>query len=342
MARRARRARGARGAGRAERGRARAGVAVLALTGVAAIAALAALLAAARPAAAPSGEPAAISQPSSTPAPAVTPVPDAPTVQPADALTPCPRVGEDRTLRVLTFNIHGGFGHGRYSLDTIAEEIADLAPDVVLLQEVDRHRRRSGGRDQPALLAERLGLQVAFGANRIRPAYARASTRQEYGTVILSRYPILASRNVHLPNATGHERRGLLRATLDVRGRTVDVYTTHLAHDSALLRVAQARAIRDLLRDRDRPAVLGGDLNAEPDSPVLEILTSERLADSWRTERDGEGNTAPTFSPRHRIDYVLHDAELAATAAATHRSEMSDHLALLVTLRLLAPRACSS
>ena len=68
-------------------------------------------------------------------------------------------------LKVLTFNIHAGVGRGGLDLARVASEIRASGADVVLLQEVDRFRPRSGGLDTPAVLASELGMYQAFAAN---------------------------------------------------------------------------------------------------------------------------------------------------------------------------------
>ena len=107
---------------------------------------------------------------------------------------------------MLTFNIHGALGHDGYDLDRVAEEIAAWKADVVLLQEVDRHRDRTDLDDQPVALAAALDMFASYGANVVRPAVTEGGKEQEYGNLTLSRYPVLESENVRLPNRPGLER----------------------------------------------------------------------------------------------------------------------------------------
>ena len=64
-------------------------------------------------------------------------------------------IGNSGALTVATYNIHKGIGgrDRRYRLERVVEVIAAEQPDVILLQEVDRHVRRSRFDDQPKLLA---------------------------------------------------------------------------------------------------------------------------------------------------------------------------------------------
>lgn len=141
---------------------------------------------------------------------------------------PAPAAADDadgadgaRVVDVMTFNIHHAQGtDGVLDLQRIADVIEASGADVVGLQEVDRHySARSGWVDQPAALAQLLGWHSAYGANLDSPPPAGQTERSQYGTAVLSRYPIVASENTHLHNADGKEQRGLLHAAIDVRGQ---------------------------------------------------------------------------------------------------------------------------
>ena len=68
-------------------------------------------------------------------------------------------------MKFVTYNIQFGLGSdNRYDLARIAREVADA--DVIALQEVERHWRRSGVVDAPAVLAAHLPEHHwVFGAN---------------------------------------------------------------------------------------------------------------------------------------------------------------------------------
>jgi len=64
-------------------------------------------------------------------------------VVPGATISPCRRAGGTVPLTVVTFNIHSGIGRNGLQLAQVADEIAAVEPDVVLLQEVDQNRLRS-------------------------------------------------------------------------------------------------------------------------------------------------------------------------------------------------------
>ncbi|MGO4836487.1 endonuclease/exonuclease/phosphatase family protein, partial [Rhizobiaceae sp. 2RAB30] len=58
-------------------------------------------------------------------------------------------------MKFVSYNIQYGFGaDGRYDLDRIARVVADA--DIIALQEVERHWKRSNEDDQPEILARLL------------------------------------------------------------------------------------------------------------------------------------------------------------------------------------------
>ena len=265
--------------------------------------------------------------PAPPPAPSGTPSSPSPspTTTPTATPTPCPTRAPAVRLSVLTFNIHGALGHGRLDLGRIARAISVSRADVVLLQEVDRYRLRTGVVPQARSLGRTLGLHVAYGANKLRAPARHGLPPAAIGNAILSRFPIREQANTHLPNRVGMELRGLLHVELDVHGRSVSVYNTHLQHTSGSMRREQAHAIRAVIdRDTD-PLILGGDLNAESDSPAVGILERGGLSDTWGQVGHGDGLTVPAYVPHRRIDFLLHDDAVEPLAAAVLRSGLSDH-----------------
>lgn len=240
----------------------------------------------------------------------------------------------DRPLSVATYNIHHGVGvDGVLDLRRIAEEIATSGAEIVGLQEVDRHwSGRSDWADQAEQLAELLGMHVVYGANLDRDPPSEGAPRRQYGTAILSRYPILEWSNTALPNLGG-EQRGLLEALVEVRGVRVRVLNTHLQHNSAEERAAQTQAIAERIDAIDEPVVLPGDLNAQPDDAEMEAL-QQRLDDAWVRGGVGDGLTYSADNPRTRIDYIMVSRDVDVSNAVVHDSPASDHLPVAAELLL--------
>jgi len=230
-----------------------------------------------------------------------------------------------RNLTVMTFNIKGG----RVSpgeLGGIAGVIRASGADVVLLQEVDQNRRRSGNVDQPAIIASHLGMQSVFGAN------AYLTDRGGYGTAILSRYPIDGYDNTHLPNRDGKEQRGVLRANIIVEGQRLVVFNTHLDHTSDSLRQAQIGAVMSKVNAYDGAKLLGGDLNAGDGSSVLgaALGTLSDAGASLGSSHDGGG----------RVDYLLPNSWLSAGDGNVTPTGLSDHHAVSIDFAMRGAADC--
>ncbi len=186
------------------------------------------------------------------------------------------------SVRLVTFNIHHGVGDdGRHDLARIAAVLADADPDVVCLQEVDRHfgpAARTSTR--PSCWPARwTGAGVGLGDREAAP---RRPARVRYGNALLTRLPVADDAAVRLPGSG--EPRAALRADLVTGDGALRVVATHLSSDSARSRAAQAQALVDLLPPPGRPAVVVGDLNCGPAR-----RSWCRCAPGWPTPGPGRG-----------------------------------------------------
>lgn len=250
--------------------------------------------------------------------------------------------GTATLLTVMSFNIHHGVGlDRRLDLGRIAEVIRSAGADVVGLQEVDRHlSQRSGFVDQAAWLGRELAMNVVYGANVDHEPLAAGQPRRQYGTAILSRWPVIDWDHALLPRRGRHEQRGLLGARLNVDGVALHFYNAHLHHDGADERLEQALAVKELIGAPDVPVVLVGDFNARPETAEVRELAAG-LIDAWQVAGAGPGMTYPAGNPGRRIDYVLVSAASAVHAAAVVTAGpapvASDHLPVLAKLGLSSP-----
>jgi endonuclease/exonuclease/phosphatase family metal-dependent hydrolase len=160
-------------------------------------------------------------------------------------------------MKFVTYNIQYGLGKdNRYDLARIAREVENA--DVIALQEVERHWQRSGCVDASAVLASHLPEHHwVYGANldmdaSYRDAQGRLiNRRRQFGTMILSRLPILSSRNHMLPKygtLTQHSiQQGALEAIVETsRAGPVRIYSVHLSHLSPSTRMPQICALLDI------------------------------------------------------------------------------------------------
>lgn len=240
-------------------------------------------------------------------------------------------------LTVVSYNIHLGRGlDGALDLDRVAAVIGAQNADLVALQEVGRHwSAASDFRDQPAELGRLLEMEFVYGANLDRDPPEPGAPRRQYGTAILTRWPVLSSENILLPRAsTDNEQRGVLVLDIDFDGAPFRLHNTHLGV-SAQDRRLQADA---LLAEADQAAVphaIVGDLNGRPSAPELAPLF-ERFRDAWTVAGEGDGFTFPASEPIARIDYILVSPELDVSTVRVPALAGSDHLPLVAELAVAA------
>jgi endonuclease/exonuclease/phosphatase family metal-dependent hydrolase len=201
-------------------------------------------------------------------------------------------------IRVLCYNIHHGAGIDRkLDLERIAKVIQSVSPDIVALQEVDKRTQRVNQMDQPAELARLTGMEVRFERNI-------SFQGGEYGNAILSKFPISSHRNVHLPNLSNGEQRGVLICELKPKDfcHPLLFLCTHLDHRSDEDRQAGANVINQIIsKPSHLPAILAGDLNAIPQSEVLQIFQQQ-----WTLANCQELPTVPVTEPTKQIDFILY------------------------------------
>jgi len=256
-------------------------------------------------------------------------------VPPQPACTARPVV---HPVRVVSFNIHSAVHGTTVMIGQIESEIAALKPDVVLLQEVDAHRGYSDYVDMPTVLSTALHMSYAYGVNKIWGTGREGP--EQYGTLILTRFPIMAKSNTPLVNDGHLQERGLLHTVLDVDGTTLSVYNTHLANntpgprgDHLALRSRQAAQAAAIIAKDPNPTILGGDMNSGPGSPAMNSFESV-LTDPWSQVGIGSPNSHGD-PPNARIDYLLHrGAALTPVRAQVGRTAVSDHSPVITDYRL--------
>jgi len=240
-------------------------------------------------------------------------------------------------LRVMTYNIHHAEGlDGKVDLERIANVIRQSNADIVALQEVDKNTRRTGGIDMPADLARRTGMNIVFGANLDN--YQGG----QYGTAILSRFPIESHENHLLKQTREGEQRGVLQAVLAVNQGQLLFTCTHLDHkaDPAERLFSETQFTGLFARHAGLPALLCGDFNDTPASELHKRL-SKKWTDAWSIAGKSNGFTMGSANPTRRIDYIWLSSKknFRVRWVDVPRSEASDHLPLVAEIRFTpAPR----
>lgn len=245
-------------------------------------------------------------------------------------------------MRLVSYNIQ--FGRGldlRFDLDRIAAAVNGA--DVIALQEVERFAVRSGMTDQASELARRLpdhhwvyGPGLDLDASTTDAQGRPVHRRRQFGNMLLSRTPILSSRNFMLPKFGTLRQLSLQRCALESVIATpsgpLRFYAIHLTHLSDETRAPQIETILDVHRRAPieggawcgtpgdewtegqappampREAVLMGDFNMFASSPLYDRIVGpvspgrgrmnnpEGFVDAWVAAGHAEHAGATCFS----------------------------------------------
>lgn len=202
-------------------------------------------------------------------------------------------------FKVLSYNIHHANPPSteEIDLDAIAKVVIESGADLVALQEVDVYTVRSGkSSHQAEELGKMTGMHVFF---------SKGIDYQggEYGTAILSKYPLRRTQRYELPNLEGltSEPRTLAVVTLEIEGRLFKFANTHLDYTNAENNLLQAKKILEIFEGEKLPVMMAGDFNAVPDSPSIRLLDQHFT----RSCIEGCAFTSPQLQPRRTIDYIM-------------------------------------
>lgn len=163
-----------------------------------------------------------------------------------------------KRIRLLTYNIHKGIGgrDRRYDLGRIISVIEAVGPDLICLQEVDSHVRRSALDDQPALLAN------YFNFNSVYQMNVPVGRSGGYGNIILSRWSIEYARQ-HSLRIGDRKPRGLQLAKIETPHGPLALANWHLGLTHGE-QVHQARRFLAHSHEplwNELPMILAGDTN---------------------------------------------------------------------------------
>lgn len=229
-----------------------------------------------------------------------------------------------REITVLSYNIHHANPPSKpefIDLQAITKVIKESGAQLVALQEVDVNTLRSGkSSHQAEELAKLVGMEFFF---------SKGIDYQggEYGTAILSKFPILDDQRYELPNVEGvnSEPRTLAVVTVEVNGEKVKFANTHLDFTNAENNLLQVKKILDIFKDETLPVIMGGDFNAVPESASIQLL-DEQFTRSCSQDCPF---TSPQQNPQRIIDYIMVSSNsnfetidhqvIAETYASDHR-----------------------
>ncbi len=254
----------------------------------------------------------------------------------------------ESAITVCTHNL-GGIYLGKEATDAWREKRVSAyvrfleengLPDILCTQETSGKFYR--------LLAEKIGYEHTFNLKK--------------GTVIISRFPILAGGDVPF----GKTANSILWADIQIsNSKIVRVYNVHLQSNRVTqtadqvikkgdldegetwqnignvldkvgnatgIRAEQAKKVREHIAASKYPVIICGDFNDTPNSYVYAVL-SEGLKDTFREKGLGPGTTFAGNLPLLRIDYILTEKSIATYSCKVARgSVFSDHFPVFANI----------
>jgi endonuclease/exonuclease/phosphatase family metal-dependent hydrolase len=273
---------------------------------------------------------------------------------------------DSASIRIMTWNVRrwdefstkkiGASGHRLPMLQLVRKQNADILCFQEFYEPVDTAKSN----------IRYIRWQLHFPYFLFSKDYHNHSLKYETGVIIFSKYPIVATSQTHYSSDTLQKTESLIAADIDLNGKLIRIYTTHLqsvlfktndfrnveiirnADDSILLasrslakklknalglRGYQADIVRRQLDACPHPLVICGDFNDVPNSYTYFHIRGN-LQDAFIAKCFGVGRSYIHISPTLRIDYILPSREFTVKQTMKLSSPFSDHHALLTDLQL--------
>jgi len=204
-------------------------------------------------------------------------------------------------VKVMQCNIQWGNGTDNvYNLDRQATYMVQNAPDILSLNEVPTYANQA--QQFASLLTQKTGAAWNFYFTAITPG-------NNVGQCILTRWPVLSTNSFYMDGS-----RSVAQATINVSGKLINFFSTHLDPDSSATRQMQVSELTTWASSFAEPRIVVGDFNSWPGGAEISLMTQSYF-DSWvQAVNAGEAVSYPdnpvdpinTRTRRARIDYVFY------------------------------------
>ena len=241
-----------------------------------------------------------------------------------------------RSLSLVTYNIHKGFGVGkvRFLLPKMREAIADLNPDLVFLQEVQGEHRRQKKRidawpqvSQSAYIAETVWPYYIYAKNAVYQS-------GHHGNAILSKYPLERFENLNL-STSNRASRSVLHSVLSMDGgeHNLHVLCVHLGLFKAE-RALQCKALMSLISTvvpPNEPLLMAGDFNDWRHHLSKPLADELGIQEAFYSLEGRHARSFPAIRPSLCVDRVYFRGLTVRSVQCLHGKPwrmLSDHLPL--------------
>ncbi|MCB0367072.1 MAG: endonuclease/exonuclease/phosphatase family protein [Bdellovibrionaceae bacterium] len=250
-------------------------------------------------------------------------------------------MGNDKRLRLLTYNMHKGFCFysRRQVLEEIKRAIREVNADLVFLQEI---RGESSVLNQNGVVNGEFASQLEFLADSVWDHYAYGKNAiyqtTNHGNAILSRFPVKKWSNIDI-STNPFERRGLLHSTvLHPECGELDLICLHLNLLARGRRWQLERLVGKLAAEVESgPIIIAGDFNDWSQAVSGQIGGDLKVKEAHHSLHGRYARTFPSLMPLLCLDRVYYrdlTPTLSQVLSGRPWSQMSDHAPLLVEFAL--------
>lgn len=238
-------------------------------------------------------------------------------------------------MRFLVYNIRYGTGHSngyhiplpysgffrptRQKLDEIIDFIRHHEPDVIGLIEVDSGSYRTGRTCQAELIADTLGYSHLVETKyRDKSIATKVPVLNKQSNALLTRGKV---DDYHFH----YFREGVKRLVIQAEFDSVIFFIVHLSLKFRH-RQYQLQRLHYLIKNADKPVIVGGDFNTLWGSHELELFLA---ATGLQNANPYDIPSHPSHAPLRQIDFILHSKELEVNRFTIPDVQLSDHAPLI-------------
>lgn len=225
-------------------------------------------------------------------------------------------------VRVASYNVQC-LSYGS-QLNEIAQEIKEINPDIIGIQELDNFTHRTNKTNQIKLLAEATGYEYYYFTKTIY------FDNGEYGHGIMSKYPIKNYEAFQFDNQDS-ETRCYSRSVIDVDGKEFVFYNTHLEYMGDY----QIRQMAEIVEKtkHDEFFVITGDMNCIPQKlrtsldydRMIALNGGETYNNIFNTCPSGEFSNEPIDNIIVSRNFKYYFDKENDTGIIVNKTENSDH-----------------
>lgn len=199
-------------------------------------------------------------------------------------------------LKIMSYNIKHGEGmDGILDLARSAKIIKAQSPDLCGLQEIDENCTRSNKVKQTEFLAKNTCMTGTFGTFMDYQG-------GEYGLSTLSVKPLISTKVLKLPKGTDEPRSAIIQEVEIAKNCIIAFANVHFDWvENSPYRLEQAKTLIKYIDQLNRPTVITGDFNCEPNSATMKYFAEQGFVFMQK----GKDNLSFQGGEKVEIDHVI-------------------------------------